>query len=164
MRKWFGVSVSLSLMSSLTPVSGRLFMITSASTGTVCSVFSGRSWSFMTVFIAPLYLLDRWLEYSSHIGDEGGLKYQVIPSSESSLVIRSSLSDFQASDKVRSVVQTHCLTVASSSAKSSQAMIKESVVKSPASFKWTELVVRHVNKHPHLFSMTLPLLTFIGLK
>ena len=71
-------------------------------------------------FHSSLYLLDRWLEYSSRIGDEAGLKYQVIPSWESSPVIRSSLSDFQASDKVRSVVQTHCLTVASSSAKSSQ--------------------------------------------
>lgn len=42
-RKWYGVSASLSLMSSLTPVGARLFTITSASTRTVWSVSSGRS-------------------------------------------------------------------------------------------------------------------------
>ena len=34
----------------------------------------------------------------------------------------------------------------------------------PASSKWAAWVVRHLNKYPHLFSVTLPLFTFIGSK
>ena len=137
-------------MSSLTAVSSQLFTIASASTRTVWSVSSGRTWPFITVFIALLTCLTIDLNIPSICGDEGGW------STRWSLLKWALWWSVLDSDKVRSIVRSIVLGFPLPQ-NLLNAMIKESVLKSPASFKWAARVVRHLNKYLHLFSVTLPL-------